>query len=513
MDSQELQKRVGAIPYWYHRIELPGGVVTPGWAPINAARYCIPDDLTGLRVLDVGAWDGYWTWEALKRGAREVVAIDDFSDDCGNPDNVKRNGWKTFDLCREAFGFRQVSHRSPSFAGSEPRQWRNEAGQVVSRFDMSVYDIEDETDGDFDIVFFFGTIYHLKHPLLALEQIAKVCDGALYVETASLDEFSPYRGGIGHGFDGNEMVMEFYPGKQYGNNDSNWWAPTLQCLGAMMESVGFEEVQCWPLTETPKDLSECRGFASGTKDPVKIPAWHPAEVEKQIAPSNMKVAAVMSVPRLGFMDNATCAQQALFSLRIPLINVQGAFWGQCLERGLQMLIDSGIHIVLTIDYDTVFSQTDVSELLRLMHEHPEAAAIVPVQRGRAGMPLLMSMHTPSGQTRKDVPLTELQGVETAPIATGHFGLTAIRVKDLLEIPHPWFWDQPNTNRQWGPGRMDADIWFWHQFEQAGKQVLLAPRVTVGHLELMVAWPGADLQKIYQVPGDFHEQGKPHDCWR
>ncbi len=70
-----LQEQVDALP-WYHRMELPGGVVTPGWAPMSPAAYQVPKDLTGKRVLDVGAWDGYWSFEAMKRGARQVVAID-----------------------------------------------------------------------------------------------------------------------------------------------------------------------------------------------------------------------------------------------------------------------------------------------------------------------------------------------------------------------------------------------------------------------------------------------------
>jgi tRNA (mo5U34)-methyltransferase len=511
MDVQELQKRVEAVPYWYHKIELPASdgttIVTPGWAPLDADRYCIPADLTGLRVLDIGAWDGYWTWEALTRGAAEVVAIDDFSDTCGAP-ITRDSKWQTFDLCREAFGFTHIDDMLGCCS-------HNDKGQICTRFEMSIYDLgtQDGFDiGKFDVVFFFGTLYHLRHPLLALEKIAEVCDGALYVETASLDEYSPYRGGLGKGFDGNDMVMEFYPHNQYGANVSNWWAPTLQCLGAMMQSVGFQAIECWPLTETPKDLSQCRGFASGTKDPARVPAGHPAEIAQQVAPVAMPVAAVMSVPRLGFSDNMTCASSVLFPLRIPLINVQGAFWGQCLERGMQQLIDAGYDIILTIDYDTVFTKADVQALLRLMHEHPEAAAIVPIQVGRVRHKILTSMKTRSGQPRADVPQTELQA-ETIKVATGHFGLTALRVSDLLDVPHPWFLGQPNVDGQWGPGRIDDDIWFWRLLEQHKKTVLLANRVVVGHLELLVGWPDESLEPMYQVPGDFHDRGKPANCWK
>ncbi len=514
MDIDELHAKVNAIPYWYHKIELPGGVVTPGWAPLDPNRYCIPEDLTGKRVLDIGAWDGYWTWEALKRGAAEVVAIDDFSDTCGAPDKINRSRkWETFDLCREALGFTlEPPVDVPNGASFDTMVWQNDKGQGVTRLEMSVYDICPERLGRFDIAFFFGTIYHLKHPLLALEKIAAVCDGSLYIETASLDEFSPYRGGIGHGFNQNERVMEFYPTSEYGNNPGNWWAPTLECLGAMMAAVGFHDIEAWPLTETPKDLSQCRGFASGTKDPAREPACHPPEVDEQIAPVRMRIAAVQSVPRLGFQDNMTCAAEALFALGIPMINVQGAFWGQCLERGMQQLIDAGVDVVLAIDYDTVFTRADVEGILRLLAQHPEATGIVPIQYGRGGFPILMSAKTLSGQPRADVPITELRA-ETMPIASGHFGLTAFRVKDLLDVPHPWFWDQPNSDGQWGPGRIDADIWFWKQLEKAKKKVLLSCRCVVGHLELMVKWPDEDLQPIYQSTAEFHDKGKPAKCWK
>src|SRR5690606_15233706 len=98
------QAAVDAVPYWYHKIELPHGITTPGWAPLDQSVYRIPDDLTGKTVLDVGAWDGYWTFEAIKRGAG-VVAIEDFSDTIGARVNASRQKkWDTFDLCRDAMG-------------------------------------------------------------------------------------------------------------------------------------------------------------------------------------------------------------------------------------------------------------------------------------------------------------------------------------------------------------------------------------------------------------------------
>jgi len=243
-ERETLIEKVKSIPYWYHKIELPYGIVTPGWAPISNQDYKIPDKLTGKRILDIGAWDGYWTFEALKRGAREVVAIDTFSDYLGLLNQSDRRAWETFDLCRSALGY------------SEDRCIRKE---------MSVYDINEKNLGTFDIVFFFGTIYHLRYPLLALDIISAICEERLYVESAILDDFSPFQGGFGKGYAGSQMIMEFYPGDQYGENESNWWCPTLHCLLNLVSASGFTDVEGWKLTEQPTSLLLCRGFVKGNK--------------------------------------------------------------------------------------------------------------------------------------------------------------------------------------------------------------------------------------------------------
>lgn len=246
-----LAQRVASFPYWYHRIELPHGVVTPGWAPLNVDAYRIPERLDGKRVLDIGAWDGFWTFEALKRGARQVVAIDDFSDFLGSLKEQDRKAWENFDLCREALGY---------------------SAEQCQRHNLSVYDLKPETFGHFDYVFAFGLLYHLRYPLLALDLIGAVCAERLYVESAILDDFSPYRGGLTRGYPGGQMVMEFYPDNQYGGNVTNWWAPTLHCLAHMVRAAGFERVDGWNLTANPASLPQCRGFVCGYKQALPAPA-------------------------------------------------------------------------------------------------------------------------------------------------------------------------------------------------------------------------------------------------
>ncbi|MCT7984320.1 glycosyltransferase [Laspinema sp. A4] len=242
--SLTLQKQVTLFPFWYHKIELPGGIVTPGDHPRNPEMYGVPEDLSGKRVLDVGARDGYWTFEALKRGAREVVAINDCSDYLGQFDQRDRRTWETFDLCREALGFDKT---------------------LCQHLEKSLYDLSESELGRFDVIFFFGTLNHLRYPLLALDKLSALCDGEIYIESAILDDFSPYQGGIGKGYPRQQRVMEFYPNHEYPGNSSNYWAPTLYCLGQMVKSSGFTQVKGWKLMQNPPNWEGCRGFAIGTK--------------------------------------------------------------------------------------------------------------------------------------------------------------------------------------------------------------------------------------------------------
>ena len=248
MTDDELKAAIAEIPYFYHKIELRPGIATPGWAPLDASMYQIPDDLTGKRVLDVGAWDGFWTFEALKRGAAHVTAIDDFSDTCGKIANADRSSqWKTFDLCATALGY------SSGFG----------LNCTLCRFEYPVEMIDERWEGTFDNVFCFGVLYHLRNPLLALDNMRRVCRGTLHVETAILDNCqSAYD--TNKGYDGTECCAEFYPNDEYGMNKSNWHVGTLRYWCALVEAAGFKNIEAWRLTEHPTSVAECRGFIRAT---------------------------------------------------------------------------------------------------------------------------------------------------------------------------------------------------------------------------------------------------------
>ncbi|MFN0121386.1 MAG: DUF1698 domain-containing protein [Blastocatellia bacterium] len=184
---------------WWHSIDLGDGLITPGVRKLdelqaNYARFQLPADLRGKRVLDIGCWDGFYTFEAERRGA-EVVAID---------------RW-------------------------EPEKFAEAHRRLHSRAEfhkLSVYQLSPERLGTFDIVFFMGVLYHLRHPLLALEKVCSVTRGVAIVESQTLDNVIPV----------SAPVMEFYEMDGLAGEYDNWWRPNGECLIQMTRSAGFAEV-------------------------------------------------------------------------------------------------------------------------------------------------------------------------------------------------------------------------------------------------------------------------------
>jgi len=186
---------------WYHSIELPDGTVIPGLQSIEQlkhriAQFDLPSRMDGLRVLDIGAWDGWFTFEMERRGA-QVTAID-----------LVEN--QRFLEARAALGSK-ASYRV-----------------------MSVYQLDPNDIGRFDIVLFFGVLYHLKHPLLGLEKVCAVAKGIVCVESFVSD-------------DGGDLTRppaaEFYEGTELGGQFDNWCGPNTACLLAWCRAAGLVDVR------------------------------------------------------------------------------------------------------------------------------------------------------------------------------------------------------------------------------------------------------------------------------
>jgi tRNA (mo5U34)-methyltransferase len=216
-----LQQRVAALP-WFHEIDLGHGVVTPGSTSLEvlqaAADVYFADDLVvGKTVIDVGCWDGFNSFEAKRRGAARVLATDHF---------VWADGsWGSrdaFELAREALGL------------------------DVAVLDIDLAEITPDSVGVFDVVLFAGVLYHMRHPLLALEQLSRICSDTLIVES-HLDAVAFER-----------PAMVFYPRDELGGDLTNWWGPNPACIVAMLNDVGFPRVES--VAHPHPALAESRGI-------------------------------------------------------------------------------------------------------------------------------------------------------------------------------------------------------------------------------------------------------------
>jgi tRNA (mo5U34)-methyltransferase len=108
----------------------------------------------------------------------------------------------------------------------------------------SVYNLSPEVHGTFDVVLLLGVLYHLRHPLLALEKIHTVCHETLLVESHVLDNDFLHAGQampleVLHPFLKGSPLMQFYLDDELKHDRSNWWAPTVECLRVIIESCGF----------------------------------------------------------------------------------------------------------------------------------------------------------------------------------------------------------------------------------------------------------------------------------
>ena len=229
--------------------------------------------------------------------------------------------------------------------------------------------------------------------------------------------------------------------------------------------------------------------------------------------AEIRVAAVMSTPRLGFTDNFFCVSAALAPHGISPTKVTGAFWGQCLQRAMEQVVDTH-DVILTVDYDTVFNAKTVEALLALMM-HSGYDAIAPLQTKREANAVMFALAGTEVDEKTSVGGEFFQKV-VQPVETAHFGLTFLRTSALKKMKKPWFLARANEDGCWTGGHTDEDIYFWKQWAACGNTLGLATHVSVGHAELMVTWPSrTDASgKVQQHTTDYWANGQkaPEKAW-
>jgi tRNA (mo5U34)-methyltransferase len=233
--------------YWHQTWQIFQGIWTPGVNQIMDViiNLDLAPDLTGKRVLDIGAWNGCLSFECERRGAREVIAL--------GPEEPAGTG---FYRIRDALG----SKRTHYVRGS-------------------VYDLDPKKLGYFDIVLFCGVLYHLRYPLLGIDNVRRICCGEVFVETFLIDEH------IVLGENGqtshvplrqlspalvSQPMWQFYRRDELDQDPSNWSGPNAAAVIQAFGSAGFDMrlVKAWGNRgafhgRVRKELPEFLGPTSG----------------------------------------------------------------------------------------------------------------------------------------------------------------------------------------------------------------------------------------------------------
>jgi tRNA (mo5U34)-methyltransferase len=221
LSEDEIRRRAEALGPWFHNIELNGVWTAPNhflgnypavkWMSFAGA---IPEDLTGKSVLDIGCNGGFYSIEMKKRGAQRVLGVD--VDD---------------DYLAQARFAAQVT------------------GHAIEFRKLSVYDVGILSER-FDVVLFMGVLYHLRHPLLALDLIHEHVAGDILVfqsmqrGSQNIDPVDDnYTFWQTEHFDRAGYPRMHFIEHRYADDPTNWWAPNAACVEAMLRSAGFEVLQ------------------------------------------------------------------------------------------------------------------------------------------------------------------------------------------------------------------------------------------------------------------------------
>jgi tRNA (mo5U34)-methyltransferase len=209
---------------WHQRFRLAGDVYTPGSNDIEwlARTSGLPQDLTGKTVLDLGTTNGGAAFEAERRGARRVFATD-----------IVPAAWFGFDRLHD-FLRSKVEFRK-----------------------ISIYELDSVLNEQFDIVIFWGVLYHLRHPLLGIDNVRGVTRELLLLETAVAD----------HDLDHDVRVLplaRFYRRDELDGDASNWFEPTVATVLDWCFSSGLipELVAAWPESAPSRCVVAAKPVAS-----------------------------------------------------------------------------------------------------------------------------------------------------------------------------------------------------------------------------------------------------------
>jgi tRNA (mo5U34)-methyltransferase len=245
-ERDRLQSLVKSCIFWWHSLDLGQGVVTPGHKTPEVLRVELEaqrwPELRGKAVLDIGAWDGFFSFEAERRGAGRVVALDHY---VWSLDHARTGPY--CQKCRDEGVPVRPFHTVPGLYRPDTlpgKRGFDVAREVLrSKVEPVVGDFM-EMDlaplGTFDVVLFLGVLYHMPHPLAALERVCRLTRELAVIETEALAL---------PGFE-ERAVCEFFEGDELGADPTNWWVPNAKALAGLCRAAGFRRAEV--LTVAPR---------------------------------------------------------------------------------------------------------------------------------------------------------------------------------------------------------------------------------------------------------------------
>jgi tRNA (mo5U34)-methyltransferase len=218
LTPEQIQQRVRELGEWFHNLDLGGIKTAPhhflgDYPMVKWRRFAdaLPADLRGQTVLDIGCNGGFYAIEMKRRGADRVVGID-----------------------------------SDATYLAQARFAAEVCSVEIELYQLSVYEVA-RLGTRFDLVLFMGVLYHLRHPLLALDLIHEHAARDLLVFQS-----------MQRGSDAVEPVAPDYPfweteifnrpdfprlhfiEQAYAGDPTNWWVPNRACSEALLRSAGFD---------------------------------------------------------------------------------------------------------------------------------------------------------------------------------------------------------------------------------------------------------------------------------
>src|SRR5882724_2470388 len=240
-NKRQLEEMAESVGFWWHSIDLGHGIATKGVKTRESLQSELESlrlpDLRGKTVLDIGAWDGFFSFEAERRGARRVLALDHYIWALDFP-----NYRQYCSDCTERGVVPMPGQRTPHWQPDKlpgKRGYDTAHRALDSKVETMVGDfmtMDLEPLGTFDVVLFLGVLYHMENPLASLRRVASLSNGSAIIETHAM---------LIPGYEHLE-ICEFYSSNQLARDVSNWWGPNLKALEGMCRAVGFVRVEVVP---------------------------------------------------------------------------------------------------------------------------------------------------------------------------------------------------------------------------------------------------------------------------